>query len=153
MANLGKVEIKGIDVTGLIQVLPYEKIKINLSGNYTYQRALDKTDVNGKTYGHQIAYMPRISASGQASLEMPWVNLSYSLLFSGKRYCLGQNITENRLPSYTDHSLSAYRDFTIANIHTTISFEVLNMLNKNYEIVKNFPMPGRSFRGTLKVNF
>ena len=139
-------------MTGMIQVQPHEKIKLTLSGNYTYQRALDKTDVNGKTYDHQIAYTPRVSASGQASIEMPWVNLSYSLLYSGKRYCLGQNISENRLPSYTDHSLSAYRDFTLSNIRTTISCEVLNLLNKNSEFVKDVLMPGRSFRRTHKVS-
>ena len=153
MVNLGKVEIKGVDVTGLVQLQPFSDIKLNLSGNYTYQRSLDKSDANGKTYNHQIAYTPRVSASGQAAMESPWLNVSYTLLFSGKRYCLGQNISENRLPSYTDHSLSIYRDFTIRMIRATINIEVLNLLNKNYEIVKNFPMPGRSFRGTLKVTF
>ena len=153
MVNLGKVEIKGIDVTGMVQLKACNELKINLSGNYTYQRALDVTDKNGKTYKHQIAYTPRVSASGQASAETPWVNVSYSLLYSGKRYCLGQNITENRLAGYTDHSVSAYRDFSFKGFDTSISVEVMNLLNKNYEIVKNFPMPGRSFRGTIKFSF
>ncbi len=153
MVNLGKVEIKGIDVTGAIQLQPFDKIGLRLSGNYTYQRALDMTDPNGKTYRHQIAYTPRVSASGQASLETPWINLSYSLLYSGKRYCLGQNISENRLPRYTDHSISAYRNFKISKCLFTANVECLNLLNKNYEIVKNFPMPGRSFRATIKVSY
>ena len=153
MVNLGKVEIKGIDVTGVLHLQPCQKLGINLSGNYTYQRALDMTSQDGKTYQHQIAYTPRVSASGQAAIETPWINLSYSLLYAGKRYCLGQNIAENRLPNYTDHSISAYRDFTIAKLNVTANIEVLNLLNKNYEIVKNFPMPGRSVRGTLKIRY
>ncbi len=153
MVNLGVVDIKGVDVTGLIQLQPTQNIQINLSGNYTYQRALDVTDKNGKTYKHQIPYTPRVSASGQASIETPWINVSYSLLFSGKRYCLGQNIAENRLPKYTDHSISAYRTFRVSGIEITANAEVLNLLNKNYEIVKNFPMPGRSFRGTIKISY
>lgn len=153
MVNLGKVEIKGIDVTGTARVQPMQKLGITLSGNYTYQRALDMTELEGKTYKHQIAYTPRVSASGQAAIETPWINLSYSLLFSGKRYCLGQNISENRLPSYTDHSVSVYRDFLIRKFRLTANLEVLNLLNKNYEIVKNFPMPGRSVRATLKVSY
>ena len=153
MVNLGKVEIKGIDVTGTVKLQPMQKLGITLSGNYTYQRALDMTDVDGKTYKHQIAYTPRVSASGQAAVETPWINLSYSLLFSGKRYCLGQNINENRLPCYTDHSVSVYRDFLIHKFRLTANLEVLNLLNKNYEIVKNFPMPGRSVRATLKITY
>ena len=153
MVNLGKVEIKGIDVTGVLHLQPSNKFGVSISGNYTYQRALDVTSKSGKTYKHQIAYTPRVSASGQISLENPWVNLSYSLLYAGKRYSLGQNIRENRLPRYTDHSVSAYRNFKWYKLDITANVEVLNLLNKNYEIVKNFPMPGRSVRATLKVRY
>ena len=158
MRNLGSVDIKGIDVTGNLSLQPWEKIRINLSGNYTYQRALDVTDPapdteEGRTYKHQIAYTPRVSASGQAGIETPWINLSYSFLFSGKRYIQGENIAENRMNSYSDHSISANRSFNILKTHTTISLELLNISDKNYEIVKNFPMPGRSVRATVSIKY
>ena len=44
MRNLGEVEIKGIDATGSLSLQPWERIRINLSGNYTYQQALDITN-------------------------------------------------------------------------------------------------------------
>ena len=91
MRNLGEVEIKGIDATGSLSLQPWERIRINLSSNYTYQQALDITNSDptteaGRTYKHQIAYTPRVSGSGQAGIETPWINFSYSFLFSGKRY-------------------------------------------------------------------
>ena len=158
MVNLGKVDIKGIDVTANICLTPFEGYLLTLSGNYTYQRALDVTcsdpdSPESMTYKHQIAYTPRVSGSGQAVLETPYVNLSYAMLFSGKRYVLGQNITKNRLDGYTDHSVSAYRDFRFRKMTTSLRIEVLNLLNKNYEIVKNFPMPGRSFRVTVGIKY
>lgn len=157
MRNVGKVEIKGIDATASLSLQPMSKLRINLSGNYTYQRALDVTtpdaDAYGGTYKHQIAYTPRVSASGQAGIETPWINLSYSFLYSGKRYALGQNIADNRLDSYSDHSISASRDFRICKVLTSWSVEVLNMMDKNYEIVKYFPMPGRSVRVTAKIKY
>lgn len=158
MVNLGKVDIKGIDATASLSLQPLDKLRINLSGNYTYQRALDVTNSNpnspeGKVYKHQIAYTPRVSASGQAGIETPWLNLSYSFLFSGKRYMLGQNISDNRLDSYSDHSISAYRDFKIQKVTASLNLEVLNLMNRNYEIVKNFPMPGRSVRVTIGVRY
>ncbi len=151
MMNLGKVEIKGIDVKGSLTLQPWEKLKVSLSGNYTYQQALDMTDPDSKTYEHQIAYTPRKSGSGQAGIETPWVNLSYSLLYVGKRYVLGQNIHENALAGYTDHSISASRDFRLKAVGLSLNVEVLNLANKNYEVVRYFPMPGRSVRATLKV--
>ena len=65
MVNLGKVDIKGIDATASLSLQPLDKLRINLSGNYTYQRALDVTNSNpnspeGKVYKHQIAYTPRL---------------------------------------------------------------------------------------------
>jgi vitamin B12 transporter len=158
MVNLGKVDIKGIDVTANICLTPFEGYLLTLSGNYTYQRALDVTSSDpdspeSMTYKHQIAYTPRVSGSGQAVLETPYVNLSYAMLFSGKRYVLGQNIAKNRLDGYTDHSVSAYRDFRFRKMTTSLRIEVLNLLNKNYEIVKNFPMPGRSFRVTVGIKY
>lgn len=158
MANLGKVDIKGIDFTGSLSIEPTPGYRLDLSGNYTYQRALDVTDPDpttseGKTYKHQIAYTPRILGSGQATCVTPWINLSYAILFSGKRYMLGQNIAENRLPGYTDHSLSARRKFRWHEVSFSLVVEVLNVTGKNYEIIKNFPMPGRSFRVTVSINY
>lgn len=102
MRNLGEVEIKGIDATGSLSLQPWERIRINLSGNYTYQQALDITNSDptteaGRTYKHQIAYTPRVSGSGQAGIETPWINFSYSFLFSGKRYVQNENIAENSM--------------------------------------------------------
>lgn len=158
MRNLGSVEIKGVDATASIALQPWENIRINLSGNYTYQRALDVTNSDldseeGRTYKHQIAYTPRVSGSGQAGIETPWINLSYSFLFSGKRYQQGENIAENRLDSYSDHSISASRSFKIMQTNTSVSVEVLNIADKNYEIIRNFPMPGRSVRATISIRY
>ena len=83
MRNLGSVEIKGIDVTGNVSLQPCEKLRINFSGNYTYQRALDVTNSDpaseeGRTYKHQIAYTPRVSGSGQVSRRLGLIYLTHS---------------------------------------------------------------------------
>ena len=79
------------------------------------------------------------------------MNLSYSLIYSGKRYMLGQNLAKNRIDGYADHSVSASRSFSLGGVTARVNVEVLNLAGKNYEIIKNFPMPGRSFRVTLGV--
>ena len=79
--------------------------------------------------------------------------LTYLHLFSGKRYVQNENIAENSMEGYSDHSISISRSFHILKTHTSVSVEVLNIANKNYEIVKNFPMPGRSVRATLNIKY
>jgi outer membrane cobalamin receptor len=74
-------------------------------------------------------------------------------LWSGARYSGYQNYSENRLPAYSDHSFSANHDIKMKDKILSINLEVLNLLNENYAVVKWFPMPGRSVRGTFSLKF
>lgn len=151
--NYGKVVINGADMTAEASFLLREKLGIVLGANYTYQRALNVTDPADGDYNNQLPYTPRVSGSGKAGVETPWINVSYSLLWSGHRYAVNQNYAENRLPAYFDHSLSFSRSFPVKTLILHASLEVLNLLNSNYEVVRWFPMPGRSVRATISLKF
>ncbi|HEY6914291.1 MAG TPA: TonB-dependent receptor plug domain-containing protein [Paludibacter sp.] len=151
--NYGKVTINGLDLTAETTFQPWKKIGVVLGANYTYQRALNVTNPTDRDYNNQIPYTPRVSGSGKAAIETPWINISYSLLWSGHRYAVNQNYAENRLPAYADHSISVSRSFKIKKYLIYANLEVLNLLNDNYQVVRWFPMPGRSFRGTVSVKF
>ena len=151
--NYGKVVINGLDLTAETSFQPWREIGIVMGTNYTYQRALNRTDPADGSYNNQLPYTPRISGSARIGIENPWVNISWSLLWSGHRYAVNQNYIENRLPAYYDHSISASRSFHFKNYLLHVNLEVINLLNSNYEIVKWFPMPGRSIRATVSLKF
>jgi len=153
MKNCGKVSVDGLDLTAESGISLIKNIGVVLGASYTYQRALNVTDPNEDDYKHQIPYTPRISGSGKAALEMPWFNLSYSFIWSGHRYSLFQNYASNRLPGYADHNLSLSRNFKTSRTSYSLQLEINNFLNKNYEIVRGFPMPGRSFRTIVAIKF
>ncbi len=153
MLNYGKVSINGLDFSGEVAVKPHSKVMILLGASYTYNRALNVTDPNSSDYKHQIPYTPRISGSGRASLQTPWVDISYSLVWSGHRYAVNQNYAENRVEGFFDHSISASHDFIIKRHLLGINLECLNITNKNYAVVRYFPMPGRSWRATVYWKF
>ena len=151
--NYGKVVIDGLDLTAETTLQPYKEIGILLGSNYTYQRAINVTDPTDGVYNNQLPYTPRISGSGKAGVITPWINISYSLLWSGHRYAVNQNYIENRLPAYYDHSISISRDVQLKNQLIHLNLEVLNLMDTNYAIVKWFPMPGRSYRATISLKF
>jgi outer membrane cobalamin receptor len=152
--NLGKVTVDGLDLTAETTINLCKKVGLTLETTYTYQRALNVTDPNDpSTYNNQLPYTPRISGSGRAALETPWITVSYSLLWSGHRYAGFQNYAENRLPGYTDHSISLSHNFQLKQTLLSANVEMLNLLDENYAIVRFFPMPGRSVRATLAVKF
>ncbi|MDD2225511.1 MAG: TonB-dependent receptor [Dysgonamonadaceae bacterium] len=153
MVNYGKVRIDGIDLSlESIFKLPHT-MSLSAGGTFSYQKALNMTDPQSSTYKNQIPYTPRTSGAAHATVEMPWFNVSYTLLWSGIRYALAENIPQNRLPGYTDHSFLLSKVVNTKRHTWHISVEALNVADKNYEIVRNFPMPGRSFRGTVSIDF
>ncbi len=154
MLNYGRVSITGLDFTGDIEIAPCKEVQITLGATYTYNRALNVTNPTDRDYRHQIPYTPHISGSGKAGIKTPWFTLNYSLVWSGHRYAVNQNYAENRVEGYFDHSLSASHEFSLRHDHKLgINLECLNLTNINYCVVRYFPMPGRSWRGTIYWKF
>lgn len=152
MANLGKVGILGADLTGRYN---YDRFgadaaaiftEISIQASYSYQRALDLTDPESKTYRNQIPYTPRHSGNVTLTASTKWVDLGYTLALVGKRYSMQQNTEACRLESYADHSINLSRDFQTKSWMITVKAQVLNLLNVQYEVVMNYPMMGRNYR-------
>lgn len=146
MMNVGKTDIKAIDYSANVVWLPSTDISIKVGGSYTYQRCVDVTDRKSATYNHQIAYMPRKQASALVSVDYKWFTVAYAINYQGVRYSMNQNITANRIEPYSDQTIT----FGAKREKLSAMVEVQNVANDNYEIVKNYPMPGRAFYVKLK---
>jgi outer membrane cobalamin receptor len=146
MLNLGKANITGVEVQNTIEIKAHSHIAFEWTLNYTYQYAVDVTDKSSKTYKNQIPYTPKHSGTGIFTLQTKWLNFSYSFIYSGERYMLGQNIPANRLDRYFDHNVALYRGFKFKKIELNLRTECINLLNKQYEVVKSYPMTGRQFQ-------
>jgi vitamin B12 transporter len=153
MVNLGKVDITGLDINLETTKKWTSTTELLAAWTHSYQRALDVTDAGSKTYNQQIAYAPRIYGSGRLQLSLLKLKLGYSLLYSGHRYVTGQNIDQNDLPAYLDQSLMAEYAIPRAFGSVVIRGEIQNLADVNYEIVRNFPMPGRTFRVSVRFDF
>ena len=154
MMNMGEVEMKGLDVNVHGEIpLPLD-MSLALTAAYSFQHAIDVTDEKDKNYRDQIPYTPRHSGSASLALENPWVNIGYSLVASGDRYALPQNIEQNRIDAYVEHTLSANRSFTIkGKVKLKVQGEIVNLTDKMYDIIQYYPMPGRSWRLSVSLQY
>ncbi|MDR0575266.1 MAG: TonB-dependent receptor [Tannerella sp.] len=152
MMNMGEVEIKGTDINLSLEIPLSKKINILLSGNYTYQHAIDVTNTEAKNYKDQIPYTPRHTGNGSATFETPWANVSYLLTAVGERYALPQNIKANKVDAYTEQSVSLNRTFKLKNVSLRVQGEVLNIADTQYDVIQYYPMPGRSWRLSVLFN-
>jgi len=151
MMNMGRVDIKGMDINLNAEIPLENKMSVIMTTAYSYQHAVDITDPTEKNYNDQIPYTPRHSGSASITCENSWVNVSYSVVASGKRYALPQNIKSNQIDSYMEHNFSANRSFVLNKCKLRIQGELLNLLNKNYDIIQYYPMPGRSWRLSVSL--
>ena len=153
MQNYGKVHITGIDAT-LATAIPLGKsANLNLSSNYSWQKALDVTNPEAKNYKHQLPYTPEHNGNVSATLEMPWVNVGYTVTMVSKRYFLAQNIEANRIDGYSEHTATLWREFKLGKCGLRLQAEIINLTDAQYDVIKYYPMPGRSWRLTGTFNF
>ena len=153
MMNMGEVSIGGIDVNLSAEIPLFEKIDAQVQANYTFQKAIDVTMGTAKNYRHQIPYTPKHSGMVALSLQTPWVNAGYSATMVSDRYALPQNIDDNRIDRYTEHTVSLNREFLVWNCKFRLQGEIVNLTNKMYDVIQYYPMPGRSWRITLSINY
>ena len=151
MVNFGKAEIKGIDATMGTEVDIAKGYSIVANGSLTWQEAKDKTEGNA-TYGSQLPYTPKVSGGLSVMLLTPWVNVGYSATGQGKRYSMAQNTREYQLDGYMEHSLSLSRDFLLGDNMLRLQLTVNNITDKRYEIIKYYPMPGRSVTASATLD-
>ncbi|MGM9736306.1 MAG: TonB-dependent receptor plug domain-containing protein, partial [Candidatus Cryptobacteroides sp.] len=153
MRNIGKVMMFGADICAKATWTINDKVSLNGDANYSWQYAVDITDPQAKNWKHQIPYTPRHTGNLVLSAETYWITASYTLTCCSERYSLPQNIPSNRIDGYMDHGISLGRTFNISRIALNVSVQALNLTGANYEIIKGYPMPGRSFRIGLKLRY
>lgn len=153
MVNLGKVEIRGIDLA--LQTAWQWGKNWYLTGrvNYTYQKAQDFTDPTDAYYGGQIPYIPWHSGSAVLNLNWREWEMNYSFIYTGERYSSRANIPVNYvLPWYTsDFSVSRTQHWGKGDLKLTL--EVNNLFNQQYEVVICYPMPGINFKVIAQYTF
>ena len=154
MMNIGKVKIRGVDATARAEfALPYG-IGLNTQLNYTYQRAQDYTDPTDNadeagTYKGQIAYIPRHSGSVIVGGEWQRLKLNYSFIYVGERYHNSSNIAANYEQPWYTHDISGSYEMKLGTTLVKATLEVNALLNQQYEVICNYPMPGRNFKVIL----
>ena len=151
MVNLGKVEIRGLDVALQSHWSFSRQWLLDARINYTYQKAQDFSKPGGSYYGDQIPYIPWHSGSIILNGSYKSWELNYSFIYTGKRYEASANIPENEAKERYTNDLSASKTFLWKKTKVRLTAEVNNLLNQQYEVVQCYPMPGTNVKFTINI--
>ena len=145
--NVGKVEAKGADLS---TALRYEgkHLQGGLSARYAWQSALDKTP-DSYTFGQQIPYVARHTVVLGADIAAAGWRLDALWNWRG-----GRADASGAMPDWNTLDLSLRKGFTLCG-SSVLSFfiSVKDLLDCRYELVRDYPMPGRSVLGGFEFKF
>lgn len=151
MLNLGKVHVKGVDVSATATAHPAAGWSLTARLQYSFQEARDVTDAATPYYKDQIPYIPRHSGSAVASAEWRSWTLRYSFIYTGERYNEQENIAYNHVEPWYTHDLSLQYAFRTGRTRWRATLEVNNLFDQDYEVIAHYPMPGRNGSVALQI--
>ncbi len=152
--NIGKVKIKGIDVSLHTKTKEWKNVRLSADVTYSFQEVLDVTDNTSSVYKTQLPYTPKHSGSSSFSIEHKRASLNYNIIFSSYRYKQGEALFENLLQPWNTNDVSfSYSFGKTFSTNYKIILDANNIFNTQYEMVKYYPMPGFNYRITLNISF
>jgi len=151
MLNLGKVHIKGIDIEAEADCSVGRDVIATIRAQYTYQDARDVTNSSDSYYKHQIPYIPWHSGSAIVGLSYHHWDFNYSFIYAGERYDEQENILYNHMEPWYTSDLSLRYQFIVYSLKFIVQAQVNNVFDQDYEVITNYPMPGRNYALTLSV--
>ena len=149
--NLGRVDIRGVDAGAACTLaFPHEW---TLTGKlqYTYQEAIDVTNPSDTYYRDQIPYIPWHSGSAIIALSWGTWSLGYSFIYVGERYNQQENIIYNHTQPWYTSDMTLMKEIRWGKARLRFTAEVNNLLDQDYDVILNYPMPMRNYKFGLAV--
>ena len=75
-----------------------------------------------------------------------------SFIYVGERYHTSANIPANHEQPWYTHDISASYRFALGKTWLKLTLEVNNLFNQYYDVILNYPMPGRNYKVILKFD-
>ncbi len=150
--NLGKVRAEGVDATIESCFTPASRHNLYLSANYSFLRSSECTQPGSAGYDRQTAYTPRHSGGASLAWENPWCNFVTHVSYASERWSTNEHTPETHLPAFAEFGCGLYRSFAWEGLRCEVRADLLNVFDHQYEIVRRYPMPGRAYKLSLKVN-
>ncbi len=151
MVNFGMVKSLGLSLSGGYD-REWGKFSLATNANYTCQSDRDYSMPSDPEYKHYVPYSPLHSGSLIVDLGYDSYSLCTSFLYTGERFALVSNNSDDLLSDWYTVDLKLNKRFLLKNgmvLQGTV--ECNNVTDSRHEVVKRYPMPGRNWKFTIKL--
>lgn len=151
--NVGKVRVLGLDATADLTHRFSNKHSLTFKASYSLQNAENRTNSDSPYYGYQIAYTPLHSGSVSLCYENPFVNITLHGTGMSNRSSNNEHYEDSNIAGFFETGITIFKSFKILHNELTLRGDIKNLFNKQYEIVKAYPMPGISYQISINYKF
>lgn len=147
-ANIARVRTRGLEVSASGSLFDRT---VGLRLSYTLMEATDLSD--GEVEGGQLVYSPNELFNGLLDLHLDRYRLGLSWQYVSHRYTRPDEDVASALPHYALLGMSGSAGWDLMGIGVTLRMECTNILDARYQVIRNYPMPGRTFRVGLEIRY
>lgn len=152
--NMGHVRARGLDLTLDARFRPARRHRLFLAASYSLQDVRDRTDHTNSSYNVRLAYTPLHSGSVALTWENPLFGFVAHTTFASSRWATNEHTLTTELPGYAETGFTLYRQLRpCRGLTLDLRADLLNAFDKQYAVIRNYPMPGRAWQVSIKANF
>lgn len=145
--NIREVLNQGLEYQGKV-ILKTGHWNWEAQGSYTFSQALDlTTDAQNP---RQLPYTPEHQANGSLEASKNGFSAGISTYYVGQRV-IGTGNTRILEGYQLWNARLSFSQFRWKKINVPVSFQVLNLFNKDYQVLYLRAMPGRSYQLNLTI--
>ncbi len=145
--NIGKARIDGLENTITIRLLDYDSY---LKISHTYLNALNKTK-ESNNYDNTLIYRPKNKISFSAGCSFYSISLLIDYTLVEKQF--SDKANDNTISRYQLLNSSLSYALKIYELTMNFSLKAKNLLNENYILMKDYPLPGREILFSVGIEY
>lgn len=156
---LSPVEYKKVRASGLESWLEFGirngllRMEGFVNYNYTSSVILNTYDDNKSLIGKQLMYVPLHSLKAGFDFGYAGMNIGFNAKYNGIRETVDSGDDYLQLKAYAVFDAYTQIKKNFKNVNVALIFRVDNVTNQAYEVIRAYPVPGRTFQLTITLGF
>jgi outer membrane cobalamin receptor len=145
--NIDKAKLRGIE-SALAWHSNGDGLTFKIA--HTYLKATNESE-RSTSRGKQLIYRPQDKLDASLGWRVAQIHFNAAYQFIGKRITPPDRFGNTSLPAYRLVHLAASRKIVVSELRLQIAGAIHNVFDERIQIFRDYPIPGREWRMTMRV--
>jgi vitamin B12 transporter len=154
--NLGRTRTLGLEMSAEVRPIVLGSWTLGGGGIYGLTDARDRSDPTASSFDQALRYVPRHQLKSHLSLARPLGDRASLRLDADSRYVAPRPVRSDGSlaePAYHVADVRLRGVYRSESFTTSLSFELENVFDADYAVLRGYPMPPRHGRLRLQLSF